>query len=153
MKLIYRLANINDLDRLFEIEKECFKQPYKKEDLQYEVTTNPINKYIVVEVDGLIIGFIDFMITFNSATINQIAVVKEYRRNGIGLCLLNQMEKFFPKDGEDAVEFVTLEVRESNLAALALYQKNQYEVITVKQHYYADGENAIYMVKRLSLCH
>ena len=62
------------------------------------------------------------------------------------------MEKCFPSDIEDIVENVTLEVRESNQAAINLYKKNGYEEVVIKKHYYSNGENAIYMVKRLLLC-
>lgn len=151
MSVTYRLATIDDLDRLYELEQECFKEPYKRSDLEYELISNPINKFVVAISDNEIIGFIDFMITFNSATINQVAVEPRYRKQGIGTSLLNEMEKYFPKDGDEIVENVTLEVRESNIAGLSLYKKDNYEKITIKPHYYSDGEDAIYMVKRLLL--
>ena len=65
-------------------------------------------------------GFIDFMITFNSATISQVAVTKEYREQGIASKLLEKMYETLPSSGEDIVEFITLEVRESNLPARSL---------------------------------
>lgn len=141
-----------DLDRVFEIEKECFVDPWKLTDLEYELSGNPVNKFLVLEVNNDIVGFIDFMITFNSATISQLAITKEYRKQGFGKLLLEEMENRFPKEGEDIVENVTLEVRASNARAISLYQKNGYEVIVKKPHYYSDGEDAIYMVKRLMLC-
>lgn len=147
-----RLLKKADLQKVYEIEKECFLDPWKYSDLEYEFNGNPVNKFIVIEADGKIVGFNNFMITFNSATITQIAVTREYRRKGFGTVLLNEMEKMFPKEGEDIVENVTLEVRSSNLAAIKLYEKHGYEVVVKKPHYYADGEDAIYMVKRLMLC-
>ena len=144
-----RQVQQSDFDEVLEIENECFIEPYKPDDLQYEFSSNPVNKFIVAEQDGKVVGFIDFLITFNSATIVQIAVKKEYRKLGIATKLLSEMESNFPKDGEDIIEFVTLEVRESNEAAKALYIKNGYEFVVVKPHYYKDGENAIYMLKRL----
>ena len=147
-----RLLKKEDLPQIYEIEKECFINPWKYSDLEYEFEGNPVNKFLVIEVDGKIVGFNDFMITFNSATISQVAVTKDYRRNGLGTVLLNEMEKCFPKEGEDIVENVTLEVRASNTPAIKLYEKHGYEVVVKKPHYYPDGEDAIYMVKRLMLC-
>lgn len=141
-----------DLEQVYQIEKECFINPWKFSDIQYEFQGNPVNKFLVLEVNGKVVGFNDFMITFNSATISQIAVTKEFRRNGFGTILLNEMEKCFPKEGDDIVENVTLEVRASNKPAINLYKKQGYEVVVVKPHYYPDGEDAIYMVKRLMLC-
>ena len=145
----YRFASLKDFDEVQKIENECFLEPYSTEDLHYEFEKNPVNKIIVAEDDGKVVGFIDYLITFNSSTIMQVAVTKLYRRYGIGTQLLSEMENSFPKNIDDLVETITLEVRESNEAARNLYLKNGYEVVVVKNHYYKDGENAIYMLKRL----
>ena len=145
----YRLATNKDFDAVQEIENECFKEPYSTQELKYEFEENPVNKIIVAEKDGQVIGFIDFLVTFNSATIMQIAVTKKYRGLGIATKLLAEMEHNFPEDLEDLVENITLEVRVSNQAAVNLYTKNGYKIVVVKSHYYKDGENAIYMIKRL----
>ena len=145
----YRFATLSDFDEVQKIENECFKEPYSTEDLHYEFEKNPVNKIIVAEFDGKVIGFIDFLVTFNSSTIMQIAVTKEQRGKGIATHLLSEMEDSFPKNIDDVVETVTLEVRESNEAAKNLYLKNGYRIVVVKTNYYKDGENAIYMIKRL----
>lgn len=146
--MIYRLAKSKDFEQVLEIERECFKQPYTSKELEYEFYENPVNKIIVCEEEERVIGFIDFLITFNSSTIMQVAVTSKYRGQGIATQLLTEMEHSFPKDIDDIVETITLEVRESNEAAKALYLKNGYEVVTIKMNYYKDGENAIYMLKR-----
>jgi len=145
----YRLASSKDFEEVQAIENECFKEPYSTADLRYEFNENPVNKIIVAEEEGKVIGFIDFLITFNSSTIMQVAVTKEYRGKGIATQLLSEMEKSFPKEIDDLVETITLEVRESNVPAKNLYLKNGYKIVVVKTNYYKDGENAIYMIKRL----
>ena len=145
----YRLATLEDFEAVQKIENECFKEPYSTEDLHYEFEGNPVNKIIVAENDGKVIGFIDFLITFNSSTIMQVAVTKEFRSKGIATQLLSEMENSFPKEIDDLVETITLEVRESNVPAQKLYLKNGYKIVVVKSHYYKDGENAVYMIKRL----
>ncbi len=145
----YRLATIEDFDAVQALENECFKEPYSTEELLYEFKENPVNKIIVAEQDGKVVGFIDFLITFTSSTIMQVAVTKDCRKNGIGTQLLSEMEKSFPKEIDDLVETITLEVRESNEAAKNLYLKNGYKIVVTKSNYYKDGENAIYMLKRL----
>ena len=145
----YRLASKKDFKGVQKLENECFLNPYSSEDLKYEFYKNPINKIVVATDEGKIVGFIDYLVTFNSATIMQVAVTEDYRKRGIGTQLLSEMEKFFPQEGEDIVENVTLEVRESNEKAIALYTKNGYQKVLIKKQYYKDGENAIYMLKRL----
>ena len=145
----YRPATLSDFNAVEAIENECFKEPYSAEDLYYEFKGNPVNKIIVAEEDGLVVGFIDFLITFNSSTIMQVAVTKEFRGKGIATQLLSEMEKSFPKNIDDIVESITLEVRERNEAAKNLYLKNGYKVVVIKSNYYKDGDNAIYMIKRV----
>lgn len=140
-----------DFEQVYEIEQTCFVDPYPRKHMQYEFYENPLNKILVAVDQNKVVGFIDFMITFDSATITQVAVIKEYRKQGLATKLLEEMEKTFPTNVEDVVENITLEVRKSNEAALNLYKKNGYEIIVEKKHYYPDGEDAIYMVKRL-LC-
>ena len=145
----YRKLTLSDLDALQVIENECFIDPFKKEDLLYELKDNPVNELIGVFDEDKLIGFIDYMVTFNSSTITQIAVTKAYRKQRIATTLLTLMEESFPKEIDDKVETITLEVRESNEAAHKLYLSNGYEDVLIKKNYYKDGENAIYMVKRL----
>ena len=145
----YRLATIKDFEKVQAIENECFKEPYSTADLRYEFEENPVNKIIVATDEDKVIGFIDFLITFNSSTIMQVAVTKNYRGKGIATQLLSEMENSFPKEIDDLVETITLEVRESNEAAKNLYLKNGYKIVVIKTNYYKDGENAIYMIKRL----
>ena len=145
----YRLATKEDFDAVQALENECFKEPYSTEELRYEFEENPVNKIIVAEEDGKVVGFIDFLITFTSSTIMQVAVTKACRKKGIATQLLSEMENSFPKEIDDLVETITLEVRESNEAAKNLYLKNGYKIVVIKSNYYKDGENAIYMLKRL----
>lgn len=144
-------ATLKDFEQICEIEQACFVEPYTREQLMYEFNGNPLNKILVAYDEDKIVGFVDYMITFNSATISQIAVLPNYRKKGLGSKLLEEMEKSFPKEIDDVVETITLEVRESNINAISFYKKNGYENVVIKKHYYKNGENAVYMIKRL-LC-
>jgi len=145
-----RLIEYNDLETLKSLENECFVSPWKESDLLYEMKVNPINTIYVAIDENKVVGFIDYMTTFNSATISQIAVTKSYRKQGVATMLLKKMFESFPTSGDEVVEFTTLEVRASNVAAQKLYIKNGFEVITTKKNYYSNGEDAIYMVKRMN---
>lgn len=147
-KTIVRKMLPSDLPAVAEIEKATFANPYTLDQLAYELNENPVSGMYVAVVDHEVVGFIDFMITFNSSTIVQIAVKEELRHKGIGNLLLGQMIKDC-ESKEDIVEFITLEVRESNLPARAFYKKHRFQEVTVKKQYYDDGEDAIYMVRSL----
>ena len=144
-KTVVRKLMPADFKAVMKIERESFHHPYDENQMLYEMNENPVAYLYVAVVDHEVVGFIDFYITFNSATITQIAVKEAFRRKGIGDLLLKQMEKDFETQAEP-IEYSTLEVRKSNEGAKAFYLKNGYEEITVKKQYYDDGEDAIYMV-------
>lgn len=96
------------------------------------------------EVSGEpIVGFVGVWFTLDEAHVITIAVRESHRRRGIGelmliaaieLALLNQRE------------VVTLEVRASNQAAQALYEKYGFQRTGVRRRYYSDdGEDAVIM--------
>lgn len=147
--LEFRKAEISDIDRIYEIEAESFVDPWNKESLYTELTQNPINNFVLLIDNKEIVGFINYMNMFTTATISQIAVAKKYRRLGFAEKLLKYMEQNLISNKEFTCEFITLEVRESNKAAIALYEKCGYEYITDKKNYYSDGETAKYFIKRL----
>lgn len=139
-----RKANSNDIDSLMEIENTCFINPWSKEDLIREISENIYANFLLAEIDGVIAGFIDCWFTFESGTICQIGVLPNFRRNHIASTL---MEKIIELAKFGDVYSLTLEVRASNVNAIGLYKKFQFEQRVIKPHYYENGEDAIYMVR------
>ena len=129
------------------LQNECFIHPYTLKNMDDEYHDNPFSNFLFALYGDEVVGYIDYLLTFNSATIMQICVDQKYRRKHIASLLLEEMENTFPKEGENRVDFVTLEVRKSNIAAQELYKKYNYELVTTKRNYYEDGEDALYMVK------
>lgn len=142
-----RKAKISDLEAIKEIEDESFINPFTKEDLLYEISQNPVSNFLVLEKDGLVVGFLDYWVTFDSATIDQIAVKKSERNQGFARILLEKSINDLKELGE--VSFFTLEVRTSNEPAINLYKRFGFQKVTIKEKYYDDGEDAIYMIKGL----
>ena len=147
MKMNIRKAKISDLEAIKEIEDESFINPFTKEDLLYEISQNPVSNFLVLEKDGLVVGFLDYWVTFDSATIDQIAVKKSERNKGFAKILLEKSINDLKELGE--VSFFTLEVRASNEPAINLYKSFGFQKVTIKEKYYDDGEDAIYLIKGL----
>ena len=139
-----RKAKKSDLSDLFELEKICLKHPYLEKDVLYELEDNPVSNILVASMDNLVIGYIDYWITFDSSTICRICVLPEYRNKGIATKLLSNCENELKNQN---VEFLTLEVRASNQSAINFYLKNGFNKVTIKEGYYENGEDAVYMVK------
>ena len=81
------------------------------------------------------------------ADITSVAVRPEYRRKGIAYRLMEEFEGMLPKDTES----IFLEVRESNSAAIALYEKCGFEKLSIRKNFYSQPrENAAVMQKKLT---
>lgn len=136
--------NIDSTSSLEECEESFQKEKILKKDLEYEVYENPVSKILLYKENNEVLGYLDFWITFDSSTIFKIIVKDEYRNKGIAKKLLEESFKMLKKE---KVLYMTLEVRKSNLYAIKLYESCEFKKVTVKEKYYKDGEDAIYMVK------
>ena len=140
-----REATITDIPALLEMENECFLHPWGEKDLLYELKENPVNTMYVLEEENKVIGYLDFWITFDSATVCQIAIRKDYQGRHLSDLLMQEMiDDCYAKH----VINITLEVRKSNIKAINLYKKFGFKEVVVKPHYYDNGEDAIYMVRK-----
>ncbi len=149
MEFTIRRIKKNDIQKVADLEAACFLKPWPLNQIAYEYKGNPCAKvFVATDSENNILGYIDFMITFNSATIDRICVDEKYRGNGIASKLLEKMVEVCKKQKE-VVEFITLEVRVSNKNAISLYSKNGWQKVVIKPKYYDDGEDALYMIRSI----
>ncbi len=143
-------ASIKHLDRLYEVEMECFeREAFTRRQIAY-LLTDYDSVSLIARVDGEIVGFIigKIYVSGKSAIghILTIDVAPEHRRRGIGLKLLQNIEKMFRCKG---VKICCLEVREDNIAALSLYQKFGYKKVGRLENYYGNA-HGVYLKKVLT---
>lgn len=138
---------LDKVSLLEEVEASSQEERLSEKDLSYEIYQNPVSKILLEEENGVIRGYLDFWITFDSSTIFKVVVKDEFRNKGIAYSLLNEAFKLCKLQ---EVLYMTLEVRVSNSPALKLYEKCGFEKVVVKEKYYKDGEDAIYMVKGIN---
>ena len=146
--MIIRRMKKRDILSVVALEEACFPDPWMEGQITYELMTNPCSISLVCEEDKKIVGYLDFMITFDSGTINRLAVHPDHRQKGIATALINAMVDICQHQKEE-VDYITLEVRKSNKAAIALYFKLGWERVVFKKHYYRNGEDAIYMMRSI----
>lgn len=126
---------------LAEIENECFECPWT-ENAFLKDTANENALYSVALICGNVTGYIGGYIVFDTVYINNIAVKKEYRNQGVGTALLND---FTAKSGG---RILTLEVRKSNAAAINLYKKFGFEIVGERCGFYSKPkEDALIMTR------
>ncbi len=143
--MIYRNWLATDNLQISELEKECFKSPWTLDMLNQ--TTNLKNFYgKVCEIDGKVVGYVGAIYDFWDGEILNIAVKNEYRKQGIGEKLMQEIIDFLRLEKK---ENVFLEVRKSNLPAQSLYQKLGFMKIGERKNYYENTEDAIVMSKVL----
>lgn len=137
----------SDLNVIMYLENTCFVAPWGLKDVKYELKDNPVSNLWVIESDLTgVVGFVDYWITFDSATVCQICINPVYQRKGLGSMLIEEMIKDCRTEN---VRNITLEVRDHNVAAIKLYEKYGFKKTIVKEGYYTNGDNALYMIKEL----
>ena len=146
---LIRRCRIEDLDRVYEIERSSFEDAWPKFSLDYLFGLES-SGFFVAEADGKVIGYA--IVTIERTLLKpwkafghllNIAVDPEFRGKGIGYQLLDAMRAMAARNG---ITVQTLEVRASNQAAINLYQKCGFVVKGIRPHYYNDtDEDALIM--------
>ncbi len=124
------------------LEEECFSVPWTCDGLKTELG-NRFARFYVAQKCGEIVGYIGAHNVLGEVGITNIAVSPEYRRQGVGRLLLN---KLISVSKEENAEFVTLEVRKSNIGAISLYEKTGFCVVGERKRFYENPvEDALLM--------
>ncbi len=130
-----------------ELEKNCFSMPWSRESLLREIN-NPNCRYIAALEDGRLIAYAGLQTVLDEGYINNIATLPEHRRRGVASRLLENLIEFGKKA---ALTFLTLEVRASNSAAIAMYSKFGFKEVGLRRGYYEKPrEDALLMTVYLS---
>jgi ribosomal-protein-alanine N-acetyltransferase len=149
MEITIKNVSIKLLDKLYEIEKQCFEQEaFTKQQLTYLLTDyNTIGLVALVngEVAGFAIARVDIRRNETFGHIATLDVTPAYRRKGIAQKLLQEIETVFK---EGCIKECRLEVREGNVAALNLYQKLGYKKVGTLEKYYGNA-HGLYLKKIL----
>ena len=146
MACLIQNAEKKQLAQLENLEKLCFSMPWTREQLESQL---PDAQHVfLVAVDGeSVLGYVGMMFVLDEGYISNVAVSPEARRCGIGDALIAEL---LLRAEEKALSFVTLEVRESNEAAIRLYQKHGFQKVGLRKKYYdLPKEDAILMTKFL----
>ncbi len=143
-----RRASIIDIERLFEIENQCF-EPHiaeTREELE-AILSNPGITTIVAYDKDKIIGMAScFLKNKENGNIYNLVVPKEYRGKGIAKKLTDFIIKRFSLL---KIQKLYLEVHESNLPAINLYKSFGFETLEILPDYYKPG-NGLSMCLELS---
>ncbi len=101
---------------------------------------------IVAEgADGTVLGYAGLQTVLDEGYLNNVAVAPRFRRQGVA----DELIAAFVRFGQARLAFLTLEVRASNAAAIALYEKHGFQPVGRRKDYYDDpAEDAVLMTLR-----
>ena len=134
------------LDGAAELERLCFSSPWSRESLKL-LTNDGIGVGFVCECDGKVAAYGGMLIAVDEGQITNVAVHPDYRRRGLASAVLNSLMRYAKSCHADSV---TLEVRASNSAAIALYKKAGFAEVGRRRGFYTKPvEDAVIMTAKL----
>lgn len=129
------------------LEKRCFSLPWTWDMLLGQLPDDSHEFLATVDEEGKLLGYVGMMTVLDEGYISNVAVDPAYRRQGIADLLLREL---LDRAVLRELSFVTLEVREHNEPAIALYRKHGFAPVGLRKNYYeAPAENAVLMTKYL----
>ena len=110
-----------DAAQIAQLEKLCFSEPWSERQLLETMEDPKGVLYVAVQdYDGQVLGYAGLHNIVGEGYVDNIAVFPQFRAQGIGEALTRALVEYMRCA---ALEFLTLEVRASNLPAISLYEK------------------------------
>ncbi len=138
-------ADWRDFTALYQLERICFMSEdiWPIWDLVAALTLPGLVR-LKATINQQMVGFIggEYKEKGTIGWITTLGVLPEFRRQGVGVALLNECEKAL------AVSTIRLSVRASNHLAINLYKKQGYLQMDYWKRYYVGGEDALVLEKR-----
>ena len=132
MKLKIMEMRQEHIAQIAQLEQNCFSDPWSENSIRSELE-NPLSLWLVA-VDGeQVIGYIGSQTAAGESDVMNLAVAPAFRCCGIGQRLVEELVCALRRNG---VAALTLEVRDSNAAAIGLYEKLGFTCIGVRPNYY-----------------
>ena len=129
------LAGEADLDGVLRVEAESFTNPWTRDMYAWELQNrNVCHIYVARTANCPVAAFCAFWLVFDEIHINNVAVLPQFRGQGIGTTL---MQHVLIEARRLGARRATLEVRASNRGALRLYERLGFYVAATRKHYYA----------------
>ncbi len=129
--LSLRPMQMDDLDTIMQIEPTIYSHPWTRGN--FSDSLNSGYSAWVLESGGEIIGYALMMMVLDEAHLLNLSVAKPYQKQGLGRCLLEHM---IDKARQYKTANMFLEVRPSNISAIALYENMGFCEMAVRRGYY-----------------
>ncbi len=142
-----RLARPSDLDRVEDIEHQAHPSAWPRSIFLSELSLPWASLRVLEHPKHGVVGFLDYWLIDEELHIMNIALLPRWRGHGLGSALISLSVVEAVAMG---AEIISLEVRETNVAALRLYERHGFRLLGRQRKYYVDtGEAALFMVKEV----
>ena len=136
------------LDEVAELERVCFSVPWSRNMLKEELDNALSALLVALDDDGRVVGYAGVQVILDEGYITNVAVRPDCRRRGVAAQLLKVFLDFAQGN---KLAFLTLEVRESNHAAIILYGRHGFRSVGRRRNYYEHPrEDAIIMTREFT---
>ena len=143
-----RKMETKDVSRIAELEKLCFSDPWSVSSISSELS-NPLSCWLVADIEGSVVGYVGSQTVLDGSDMMNIAVSPACRRLGIAEKLVVELIELLKQRKSRCL---VLEVRQSNLPAITLYEKLGFSIIGCRKNYYRNPkEDALIMRKEWDL--
>ena len=140
----FRKMTAGEVSQVAELEKLCFTLPWSEKSVSGELE-NPLSLWLVAMEGENLAGYVGSQTVMDETDMMNLAVAPQFRRQGVGEALVNALVAALKDLGSRCL---TLEVRDSNEAARALYAKLGFVEIGRRRGYYRDPrEDALILRK------
>lgn len=144
MSLHFDVLKEEYLDSITSLDKLCFTLCWSRALFESELSSS-IAHYILAFRGDTLVGYCGIQAVAGEGSITNVAVHPDYRKQGIASALL---EKIIGLSQDKQLDFITLEVRESNINAINLYTKFGFELAGKRKNYYSDNHEAALLMTR-----
>ena len=132
-----------DICQVVLLEEKFLGETLGEEMLNAELN-NSAMCFLSAKEDEKVLGYIGAYVIEDSMEILNFVVDETYQRLGIGTLLFNTLLNMY-----DKTKSIVLEVRYNNEKGISFYKKNNFNVISMRKHYYKNGDNALVMMKEI----
>lgn len=132
------------VDQIAALERACFSTPWSETQLEDALYNDNACFIVAEDGEGGVLGYAGLNTVLDEGYINNIAVEEAARKHGVASALLDVFVRFAAVN----LAFLTLEVRKSNAAAIALYEKHGFQMAGLRKGFYQrPREDAVIMTR------
>lgn len=123
---------VDHIDEIADLFVVCFSQPWTKKGVLQELENKHSRTFVAIN-DNKVVGFINAHFIIDEGYINNIAVVPQDRKSGVGTALIDRL---IEQGKTEKMLFLSLQVRESNNTAIKFYEQHNFIKVGTQKNAY-----------------